>query len=190
MAKTRLNVTHRLALKNFAKENISCPAEEAAVERTYELAAAMVASAVQSKFPLADMAVLERYDVATQDECIRGGTPSGTFIGFEFRDDRPAPLVPDRSCGSRSIPFSQDCTDAIVAYDRAKSILEKARAAKYEKYQALVNSARYFEDVVEIWPAAKELADKICKQSTSLVALSDDVRAFIATDNAGQRAAA
>lgn len=190
MAKTRLNMNHRDVLRQFAKENISCPKEEAANAKAYEKASRLVREESQKKYPLEDMLVLEKYEVAKRDLCINGGNPTGTYVNFEFLAEADAPLMPKRYCSSRSISFSQKAADAIAAYELTKDALEKARSAKLIKYRSLIETARYFEDVIEVWPAVASLASRITPSATALVTLSDDVREFIKSDNAGEKLAA
>lgn len=187
MAKTRLNVGHRDALRHFASTNINCDAEQKARDKAYAKAAKAVRAAVEKRFPVRDMAILEKYSVASPDKCIKGGNPAGAFVRFSFDHKDDGPLCPSRSCGTRSIPFDQATCDAIDSLQKANDVLEKARTAKYAAYKSLVASAVTFEEVLEIWPAAEALRERICARSTALVALSDDIRQFIQTDNAGKQ---
>lgn len=190
MAKTRLNAHHRDALRRFADEHISCPKEDAANTKAYERASKLVREDAEKKYPPSDMAVLEKYDAAGKDTCINGGNPSGVFVRFQFTEDEHAPTMPSRYCSSRSISFTQRAADAIDAYEKAKNALEKARSEKLTKYRSLIETARYYEDVLEVWPAAAVLADRITPAATALVTLSDDVKTFIKSDNAGEQLAA
>ena len=181
----------RRALVRFANENIQTPKETRKAETTYKKAAQMVAADVVKRFPPDDMAVLERYQVARRDECIQGGSPSGQFVRFEFRDgDESAPVVPKRYCSTRSIPFRATTCDAISRYELAKEALDEARATILTDYKALINNSRYFEDVVEVWPGAEALRDQICAQSTALSVLSEDAVERIKASNIEAREAA
>lgn len=146
MAKTRLNTHHRNALRRFADENISCPKQDAANAKAYERASRLVREDAEKKYPPADMVTLEKYSAARQDTCINGGNPSGVFVRFQFTDDEHAPLMPSSYCSSRSISFTQKTSDAIDAYEKAKTALETARSEKLTKYRSLIETARYFED--------------------------------------------
>lgn len=187
MAKTRLNSGHREILMRFADENMACPKEDAANAKAYEKASKYVREEAQKKYPIEDMTVLEKYGAAGRDTCINGGTPAGTFIRFEFTADDHAPVMPSSYCSSRSISFTQKASDAIDAYEKAHSALKKVRYEKHTKYRSLIETARYFEDVIEVWPAAAALSARITPSSTALVTLSDDVKTFIKSDNAGEQ---
>lgn len=190
MAKIRLNQTHREALRRFAREHVACVPEQKARDTTYRKASTGVRRDVEKQFPTTDMEILARYKVAKPDTCIRGGSPSGQFTAFTFDSKEDAPFVPDRCCSSRSISFAQSTVTAIEAFEVADAALKKAREAKLAAYEALITSARTFEEVVEIWPAAAALADRIGAPSTAIVALSEDVAALIRNDNAGAAEAA
>lgn len=191
MAKTRLNQTHRQALVRFAVDNVSCPDEQEARDRDYAAAADLVKADVEKRFVPKDMAVLQKYEAARADHCIQGGSPEGMFLRFQFdSDDDRAPLVPARYCSSRSIPFSDKTAAAIQLVEKSDEALKRAKQAKIEAYKALIFSARTYEEVLEIWPAAAALSDRIGSPSTALAALSDDIAALIRNDNAGSVAAA
>lgn len=185
MAKTRLNGNHRDLLRRFAMENVRCEAERKAFDRAYAKAAKLVRDAVEKKYPTDEMAVLAKHNVAKPDTCIRGASADGRVIPFNFKSSEDAPVCPQTYCSTRAIPFSQATVDAVLAYDRAKIALDKAEEDKKGKYLSLIRSATTFEEVVDIWPAAETLRERICAPSTAVIALSDDVRAFIRRDNAG-----
>lgn len=190
MAKTRLNMRHREVLRHFASENIVCDVEQKARDKAYAKASKLVRSAVETRFPVRDMEVLKKYSVAEPDKCINGGTPAGNFIRFNFDTDDESPLCPSRYCSSRSISFNQNTVDAIQALEKASNELEKAKSEKYTAYRSLIASCVTFEELIEVWPAAEALRDRICAQSTAVIALSDDLREFIKNDNAGSEAIA
>jgi hypothetical protein len=191
MASIRLNKTHRDVLMTFAKANVSCPDEQSVRDEHYNHAANGVKADVEKRFPAKDMAVLKKYGVAGPDYCINGGTPEGMFLRFDFdREDPRAPLVPGRYCSTRSIPFSSETASAIMECDRADEVLAKARKTKMEAYKALIFSARTYEEILDVWPAAAALSDRIGSPSTAVVALSEDVARLIRKDNAGSAIAA
>lgn len=186
MAKTRLNETHRGLLRDFAEGSVASPKVQSLRDKAYAKAARLVSEEVQKRFPPDKMATLAEYGCAAPDFCIRGGAPTGQFLAFRFdAADALAPMVPAFNCSSRSIPFSARAVEAIEACTKAADTLKKARDEKLTAYRSLIITARTFEDVIAVWPAAEALRDKIVRSSTSLVALSDDVVSFIRADNAG-----
>jgi hypothetical protein len=190
MAKTRLNQAHREMLLRFATDNLSCPAEEKARAKAYERASRLVRDAVEKRFPSDDMAVLTKYNCSYPDACIRGGSPSGQFVGFQFDKKEDAPIVPDHGCSSRSIGFTQATVDAIEAFEKANNLLKDARQKKIDAYRTLIGTARSFEEITAVWSAAEALAEKIVARTTALIALSPEVVEFIRDDNAGALAQA
>lgn len=184
--KTRLNQHHRGLLRTFANKGIACPHEQKIRDKAYAKAAKLVSEGASKKFPAADMSILAKYSVAEPDTCLRGGTPDGRFIVFNFDDADPLmPVLPIASCGSRPFAWNIATVEAVESFDKAQHALKKARAEKLEKYRALIMAARTFEEVVAVWPATETLREQIAHQSTALVALSNDVAQFIRTDNAG-----
>lgn len=175
MAKTRLNKNHRRMLRRRLEDCDMAPKEQKAADKTYARAAALVRADFDKAYPPEDMALLRKYEVARKDQCIRGATSEGRFIGFEFRhDDDLTPWAPARYCRSRSIPFNTKTLDAIEKAEVAKDALIKAQKEVRDLYHPLINSVRYFEDVVEVWPAAEQWRSRICGQSTAVSTLSED----------------
>lgn len=189
MAKKRLNQSDRRALTRFASRNIKTEKETRAKEAAYQKACKAVIQDVQKCFPPEEMKILLKYKVASRDDCIKGATPSGQFLGFEFNEN-DGPLTPNKYCSSRSIPFRQSTAEAIEKFDLAKTTEKDAHRKIMSDYQALINGSRYFEDVVEIWPAADALSESICSQSTALTAIDESAKRRISEMNVGAEVAA
>jgi hypothetical protein len=194
MAKKRLNQYHRRTLITFAEENVKCEEEHMAMIASYNAACIAVRSVVEAKYPPSDMKLLDKYSVARNDQCIKGARvdngSSDVVIGFEFITEEEAPLVPcTGSCKSRVYPYDADTAELVLEYARNKLIFEKAVETKKQAYRALIWDSRYFEDILEVWPAAEALRERIGAPETALTRLSPELADFIRTDNAGALAA-
>jgi hypothetical protein len=185
MGKTRLNQHHRDILRSFADQVVKCPAEQKARDKAYAKATDGIRRSCEKQFPAADMAVLAKYGVTTSDLNLEGGSPEGKFIRFSFDRDDEAPPRPGHRYNISRISFDAKASQAIEDYDLAAAALKKARDAKLADYKALITAAVTFEDVLDVWPAAAALAEKIRQQQTALVVLSADKIAAIRADNAG-----
>jgi hypothetical protein len=188
----RLNEKDREILKNFASNNISCEAEQANYEKAYKAAKTTVLKVVQSRFPVKDMKLLLKFEVAQPDKCI---CYSGYYdIDGQFRfhhDDKDIPLVPKSGgCHTRGYDWSKEDREILSAYQLARQALEKAKNEKNNAYYRLINGSTTFNDIVAVWPAAEILRDKIIPQNTeqrALAVLSQEAIAMIKADNAGNK---
>lgn len=188
MAKTRLNQNHRSMLTAFAEKAIECKAEQKARDKAYERAEAAVVRCIEKQFPPADMQVLKKYAVASDSGCVNGGDPNGAYVRFNFDDDRVVPLRPGYGYrGGASVSFDAKAKELIDVYALAEHALTEARNRKLGDYEALIRTAVSYEDVLDVWPAAAVLSEKIRRQQTALVVLSSDLIATIRADNAGAK---
>lgn len=184
MAKTRLNQTHRDILCGFAKKAVECKAEQKVRDRLYAKAAVAVRRCIEKQFPAADMAVLAKYGASANTPIVNGGSPEGRFMSFVFDKNDEAPVRPSRY-NAALVNFDAKATEAIDAFELAADALIKARETKLSDYRALIASAKTFEDVLDVWPAASAVAEQIVHRPTSLAALSAEQIAAIRADNAG-----
>lgn len=185
MAKCRLNETYRNLLRAFAEDNLVIPEKEK-MDKAWRKASELTQACVEKQYPPADMALLKKYGVATDDTCFQGADPDGLFLRIEVDKETPEILVPyNGGCHSRTIKFDAKTRDAVGAYEKAIVAYNEARNKKLTMYRSLIRASYYFEDVVEVWPAAEALRDKICQSSKALVALNPDIISFIKSDNAG-----
>ncbi|MDE2096543.1 MAG: hypothetical protein KGL39_04795 [Patescibacteria group bacterium] len=200
MAQTRLLESHRSALRDLARRVVDVPAETKAEESAYQRCVPLVRKAVEKVFVPADMAVFAKYELARTDRCLNFQLTAGgyelartdrclnfqlTAAGVEqfcFREGDGMTVPSNRGCSSRIYMADDRTTDAITKWKLAYDAQKNAREKKLEEYINFINSARSFEQVLEIWPEASELAPRI--QSNLPVAVSEDTLASIKRDSA------
>jgi hypothetical protein len=183
MRKTRLNKAHRSRLRQLFNEIVKCPAEESALALAYQKAEPLVRATVVAEYPPKDMKVLERYEVATQDDCVKLRLTRGGDVLFRFKP-QTGPIVPDGAATYSGKFFLTDeqTTKAVEEWDKATKGLEKALHAKKTDYDALIDTALFFEDVTAIWVEAEKIRPVITKQLTALVALNPTIIQRIKAD--------
>jgi hypothetical protein len=191
MAKAKdkvLNKGDRDQLLIFANKSIKCAAEEAEMNVAYEEAKFFVLAAVELKFPIEHMLILEKYGAARKDECIRYGGSYDNDSVFRLKSS-DAVLVPRfAGCNELHYEWSKEARDKLQKYGVAKIKLEKAFKAKLADYRKLIMGCRTFNEVALVWPAVEALRDKLMPDTAAkraLSVLSEDALARIRADNAG-----
>jgi len=188
-----LNTKDRNILLIFAKDNISCPAEEAAAKAAYDLAKPYVLEAVHKVYPPKDMKIMERYGATRPNVCVQFGSRYDHESAFNFYpDDKDIPLAPRyNNCSDREYVWSDEARKALFAYVKAVRAFTDAKAKKLADYRTLVLGSRMFNDVASVWPAVEFLRTKIIPETTqqrALSVLSEDALERIRKDNAGAAA--
>lgn len=194
-APTRLNARHRDVLENLARKIVDVPAEAKAEEAAFNRAESLVRAAVEAEFPPAEMKILAKYEVARRDRCINVQSDAGGVEQFvfhtrdtkleEFEDegaDETHPLVPDRyGCRHRIYIVNAKTWNVVHAWKTARDAKRKALNEKLDKYLSFVRSATTYEQVLEIWPEASQVQDRIVSNLPST--LSTEVLAEITADS-------
>lgn len=72
--------------------------------------------------------------------------------------------------------------EAVAAVEQLTEAKEKARREVLRAYEAFIANARWYEDVLEIWPEASELRDAIAPQCTALSVVTPDLLDLIRAD--------
>lgn len=156
MAKLRLNKEMREALNDFASLHVTSPAFEKAADKAYSIALPLVIAAVRKKYPDADMTILERYELAKPDTCLRGFSDTGQLLEFKCHAE-DAPVVPKGYCASRNYSWSAKCVAAIEDYNLKAAQAKEDRERVLRDYRSLIASYQNAEDVVEAWPASSAI---------------------------------
>lgn len=182
MAKTRLNRGSRDAAIAYIKKHLKTPKEQKRYDKAIKKAYDVIKKAVDKKFPPSDMLVLEKYKQTRGDNCGAVVPPSGQVIGFELPggfyqgrnspwyrvDEYPDIRVPSGRCNIRNLKTTEAGGRAVMEYSDATQALVEARAVKLRDYTALIEGARYIEDVVEIIPDLADTLNGFKARSTAL----------------------
>lgn len=182
---TRLTSNHRVLLSELAARIVDCPAEINAEDAAYKKALPIALKVVHAQFPVADMVVLAKYKCAQPDSCAKIRHPDMSMTGFNFRKD-DVPTVPGNGWDYRSHIYLTDEKQqkVIEAWADAALKLADCTKQKHNDYRALIASAATFEQVVEIWPEAEQLADLIKTNLPSTI--SPEMLARIKADSAAR----
>jgi len=194
---TRLTVRHRDTLTALARRIVDVPAEAKIEEAAYQKAAPLVRALVEAEYPPAEMKILAKYEVSRRDKCINVQSEGGDVERFKFRmstanspsenwddeADDSHPLVPDRGgCRNRIYIASAKTWAAVNAWTKAFAVKEKALKEKLDKYLAFISVATTYEQILETWPEAIEVADSITRNLPSTV--NPEMLAEIKADSA------
>lgn len=181
MAKTRLCDWKRRDLKDLARKLVECPKEAAATERAYATAEPLVRATVEKIYPPIDMAVCAKYKAAHVDDCIKVKDTLHDITLFVF-EKHTGPLVTQPTYSGKIYEIDAKTTKAVGRWNTATKAHKEAVKAKLGDYNALIATARTFEDVAEVWPEADILRDKLCNPGTALVTLTPGVVTRIKKD--------
>jgi hypothetical protein len=190
MAKTRLLRHHRDTLRAFAREKVQIKKEyQVALDKLKAKIDKMVISWITKNFPPKDMAVLKKYDCTVLDMCINFMVPETTLaVQWQFSDDMKdsIPHMPYRASCSYRTRIHDGGTELpklIDEYNKLKNKAEDDRRNRISDYRSLIESCRNYEDILEIWPEAKELEQRITGYALPSV-VSDEMIARIKADQA------
>lgn len=178
MSNTRLNTNSRSLLLCLVEQIVDCPAEEKVLSAAYAKALPAAKLIVETRYPARDMAVMTKYECAERCDDIKIQLMDGSVIAFEF-DKTDAPSKP---LYRRGMFLADDRQSKVLdAWKNAKDDFKKVRDEKRTDYKNFINGAVTFEQVVEVWPEAMQLASQI---KTNLPAnVGPDVLARITADS-------
>lgn len=180
----------RDTLALFAKDNVQCPEEQAALDAAYEKAMPHVLAVVTSAFPVKDMKVLAKYGAAVRRTGFNYGGYYDRESSFQFRD-KEAPLVPRHTVHDDKFEWPKEVRGLMDAYVLARQAHRKAVDDKLRDYRQLITGSRTFNEVVAVWPAAEVLRAKLIPatvEQKALAVLSAEAIERIKKDNAGANA--
>lgn len=185
---------------------VKAPAEADAENAAYSIAAPLVRKAVEKKYPNKDMLVLQRYGVTINGDFIKMRMSDGEVMQFVFNGadegeqnkteshgkipgKLKSPLRPD-TYGDRNCVFIVDGTteDAVKAWSVVTKKHKDALSQKLTDYCDLIDTTRYFEDVLAIWPEAEQVRT-LCGAAALTVMVKDEVIERIQADVKNRAAA-
>lgn len=157
MAKTRLLVKHREILKNFVLPRVSVPDADRLVREALEAANAAIVPLVDRQFPIADMRVLERYKLARvmNHVHVRWGDSYNNYQKSPLLTARLLPVdYHQMNMGDLRLPTNHAVYGLIDRWRDVLGARDVAHARKFRMYVDLIEAARNFEDLLEVWPEA------------------------------------
>jgi hypothetical protein len=155
-AKRRLLQWMRDRLNSHADKVVIPTRHKKALDTAYAKAAPLVLATVAKRFPVADMKVLQRYQAGDQHDEIRLQFPNGVVTEFKFDKDA-GPYTPDAKY-SRQIYLADAATAAAVdRWEVARGEYEEERKKRLAAYTALIAGSGYVEDIIDLWPEAKNI---------------------------------
>lgn len=185
MAKRRLLQWMRDRLCAYAQNIVLPPVEKRNLDAAYKRAATLVTNVVTKKFPVSEMAVLNKWKSATH--CIEPKLqfPNGVVAQFIFVADE-APLRPDEFDYRNQVFLADAATAAAVdKWLTCKEAFETERKKRLSAYAAMIAGAGYVEDVIDIWPEAKT----ILPAGSPPIALGPEQIALVKADQRERKAA-
>lgn len=201
MAKAKLFIRHKEMLQTFARKSVRADDEKNVMDDLYAKIAPLVKAVVEKKYPPKDMKVLLKYEQSYRDECINLSGHDGQVRRFNFRtvskvvtqEDEELmdfiPYVPGApsgyGCKNRVYVADKVLSELIDDYNQAKTVFDAEIAGKYAKYKAVIQASNFYEELLQIWPAAEALREEIMSDRQSLTILSPELIEQIKADNAG-----
>ena len=190
MAKTRLNKTHRELLQKHAESTILPDKEIKAKDSAYNAMLKELKVLHNKEYPSDKMKVLIGYgQMVERTEVLLYVTYSDRNtdrldISLEKDDGFKTLSAEDNCWGYRQLSTVTSKSKIVTLHkkweEKKKLFYTASRKIAYDMKQ-LIQNAKTFEDVVEIWSGAEDLKDDICIKEISC--LSDDVIDRIKTYN-------
>jgi hypothetical protein len=175
----------RGVLYRHAKEIVDCPTERKAADKAYATALPLLNAAVEERYPPKDMVILKKYEAANNYTTLKVSLSTGGFTQITMREG-DGMLMP---CWHGALAADAKMTKAIDGWLTAEDTLKKAVEKKLADYNALIQAASTFQEVVEVWPEAEAMRTR-CGASAVVIAVTPEVVARIRADVAARKKAA
>jgi hypothetical protein len=157
MAKRPLLMWMRDKLRRHAEEVVIPTKEKRVLDAAYAKAQGLVRAIVEKKFPPDAMKILEKFHVATAIEDPQLQFPNGVVTEFKFGES-DMPLRPDTYEFNRQIFLADTKTaEAVEKWVTARDAYKAERSKRLTAYGALIDGAKFVEDISDMWPEVKGL---------------------------------
>lgn len=154
-AKTRLSAATRDALIAYARNTLNDRYKKKfeKLEKQERKLWETVLAAAAKKYPASDMEVLRKYkctlthdwfDLVCETGWCRGGFHIPHGLKLEYPDN----------IGRPRLVFTEKQVETFEQYAKEREEVEQEKCNKFNDYKTLLQSARYIEDVLHVWPAA------------------------------------
>lgn len=172
MSKILLNFTHREQLVTLAVDKIKCPHEQDLMTYKRDRMLKILENELEIRLPRTVLDVLEDFDLLTTTREVRVAFEPGNDTMHYF----PYSAVTIYTIGEVRFPKQIDpygikrvlvspfngtlhkAHGSFLNAERNHTVALKTRLLDYE---ALINSATYFEDVADVWEEANEIRDEL-----------------------------
>lgn len=181
--KKRLNNNHREALRELAHRVVDTPVETKVFNDAYARAEVLGRAVIEKQYPPEDMKLLRKYEVAEQETSVRFHYGENLIIKFEFNEGS-GPHSP-LGAGNHYVVASRTTFEAFEKCEAARKALVEARKTKLAMYDAVIDGATTWTDIINAWPEAAEVAER--HQAGELIAVNPDVIEFVRSDSARRR---
>lgn len=188
MSKTRLLSWMKDKFIIHLKDHVKPKKEWAALEKAYLKAEVFVRKIVVSDYPLKDMGVLEKYDCAKIDDCIKVQGPTHDVVEFHFVKGT-GPVVPNKyhTYSGKMYLVAEKEWAAIDAWRNARDAFKEAKQTRLKAYDALIKTANTLDDIYAVWPEAEKIVPR--PSPTAVILFNPEQISLIKSDLAEQRAA-
>ena len=179
---TKLTKVRRDVLTAYGEQTI-----RASIDRTREanLLRALIdgaSAAIRAKYQETDMAILRKYDLDSNDRCLRFQFPSGRVDGFNFsgRSDGLADVPYHRGCYSQDVfPVSEAFERAYDEHAQVTQQNDKAEGEKMAQFHAFLAACRSVEEVEAVIPLPADVRQRLGHGSSALVAVTAEAVATL-----------
>jgi hypothetical protein len=181
----RLNTDDRKVLKALVKTIVLCPQEQKQVDDAYNLVKGKIREYVLKQWPETDMKVLRKYKLTESQTSFCVQLTPGGVEQFNFSKE-DALEVPDSTAiysggYNRVIAvLDEKLTKLVNNWKTSKDLHTEVLAKKQGMYFSFIDSAKTFEQVLEVWPEAAQVSNQILSYLPSIV--SDETISLIKKD--------
>lgn len=179
--KTKLNNAKRHVLKDHALCTIQPTKEIAARDKAYDKMLIEVNKTLAKSFPESELKVLRKYDLLRE---VKGvgfyvtHSAANTDMEFFQLTGEDSITLPIGDCyGLQPLcttPSTSALAKAFINHRKAVSAISEAIRAIRVDFFTLIENAKTFEDVVEVWSGAEGVRSQIVRGHMALTTLNAD----------------
>lgn len=160
----RLNQDDRNVLRRLVNNLVQCSTEEKARDVAYTKIFPKVREAALKQFPEKEMAVLRKYNLTKKINHVNVQLTPGGVEEFEFgKDDLvEIPASDEYRYYNRVVTvLDEKATELVNSWQKANEKYDVTLMKKREMYYNFIEQAKTYEQVLEVWPEAAQVANSI-----------------------------